>query len=283
MCGKSPLTIVTLLLVLTCFSSLALAADEEKKTGWSDAAEFALVLTSGNSDTTTFGFKNTLKRSWEKAEFTLKAGGIRAESDTSSFAATGTPANFVVTETKTNEITAANYYLNGRYDREIHERFFWFAGAGWDRNTLAGIKGRSTAFGGVGNVWIDTDTTKFKTDYAATWTDENAKVPNPALDDSYFGLRFSWTYLHEFNDSTEYGNDFVVLGNLSELDDFRADMINWVSVAMTKRLALKVSLQTLYDNEPALVSIPLNATTTMVNIPVDDLDNLFTASLVVNF
>ena len=75
----------------------------------------------------------------------------------------------------------------------------------------------------------------------------------------------------------------MVLANVNEFDDFRADMINWVSVAMSKRLALKVSLQTLYDNEPALVRIPLNAGATTVEIPVEDLDNILTASLVVNF
>ena len=52
-----------------------------------------------------------------------------------------------------DEKTAENYYLRGRYDRNITERFFWYGGVGWDRNEFAGIKNRMTVFGGVGNLW----------------------------------------------------------------------------------------------------------------------------------
>ena len=45
---------------------------EEPKIGWSDQAELSYVLTAGNSESTTLGFKNELKRTWEAATFSFK-------------------------------------------------------------------------------------------------------------------------------------------------------------------------------------------------------------------
>jgi hypothetical protein len=69
-------------------------------------------------------------------------------------------------------------------------------------------------------------------------------------------------------------------------------MINSVSVTMSEHLALKVSLQWLYQNDPALEKVELFAPgdpptpfdpKLFVAVPVENLDSIFTASLVVNF
>jgi hypothetical protein len=49
---------------------------------------------------------------------------------------------------------------------------------------------------------------------------------------------------------------------------------------MSKKLALKVTLQWLYDNQPAALAI---SPTGEVLAEADDLDTVFTASLVINF
>ena len=120
-------------------------ADEDR---WRDTAEFSFVATAGNSDTTTLGFKNKLWRKWEQSAFELNAGAVRSEGTTNR-RAVGTVDSFRLEDD--SELTAENYFLNGRFDRKITERFFWFVGAGWDRNTFAGIDNRYTGVGGVGN------------------------------------------------------------------------------------------------------------------------------------
>jgi putative salt-induced outer membrane protein YdiY len=258
-------------------------ADDEYR--WRDTAEFSFVATAGNADTTTLGFKNKLWRKWDSSAFELNAGGVRSEGTTNR-RAVGTVDSFRLEDD--SELTAENYFLNGRYDRKITERFFWFTGAGWDRNTFAGIDNRYTAVGGVGNSWVDTETVKFRTDYAVTWTSQDDVVDNPETDDTFLGLRVSWHYLHMFGETTQYMNDFVVDENLDETDDWRANMINSVSVALNKRLALKVSLQFLYDNQPSFEELPLFDTAGVdtgetVLAELDELDTVFTSSLVVNF
>jgi putative salt-induced outer membrane protein YdiY len=252
---------------------------------WKDTAEFSFVATAGNSDTTTLGFKNKLLRKWSSSAFELNAGGVRSEG-TVNRRAVGTSDDFRIEDDA--QITAENYFLNGRYDHKLTETFFWFFGAGWDRNTFAGIDNRYTGVGGVGNVWVDRDNLKFRTDYAVTFTKQDDVVENPDVDDSFLGLRVSWNYLHKFGATTEYVNDLIVDENLDETDDFRANMINSVSVALSKRLALKVSLQFLYDHQPSLEELPLFDTSgadtgTRVLAELDELDTVFTSSLVVNF
>ena len=279
--------IVTGLAFVLSGAATEIGADEPAKPDrWTDAAEFSFVATAGNSETSTFGFKNTLARAWEKSSFELKAGGVRGESTTRTRAVN--LASPVVEETATTKLTAENYFLNGRYDRKITTRFFWYAGAGWDRNRFAGIQNRYSGVGGVGNIWKDEDRVKFRTDYALSYTNQENVVDVAGADDSFLGVRVSSKFLHKLGAVTTYGNDLVMDENLDETSDFRADMTNWVTVSMSARLALKVSLQWLYDNEPSFESIDdpgnqLPPAGLKASVQLDDLDTIFTASLVASF
>ncbi len=261
-------------------------AEEPAKTDrWRDVADFSYVATAGNSEVSTLGFKNTLARAWGRSSFEVKAGAVRGESTTRTRAVVPGPA---IQESSTTELTAENYFVNGRYDRKITDRSFWYAGAGWDRNRPAGIQNRDSGAGGVGNIWIDEDRVKFRTDYALSYTSQEDVVKVPGADESFLGMRVSGKYLHKLGASTTYGNDLIVDGNLDETSDFRADMTNWVTVNMSGRLALKVSLQWLYDHEPSFESIAdpgdlLPPSGPTASAQLDDLDTIFTASLVADF
>jgi hypothetical protein len=275
-----------LLLALVLPSAIA---QDEPELGWSDQADLSLVITGGNSESETIGFKNKLERRWERALLEINAGGLRAESTTSDPIAIGSgPTSFSVDDQETTDKTAEAYFLNGRYNRKISDRFFWYAGAGWDRNRFAGIENRYVAEGGVGNVWYDTDKIKFHTNYGVTYTDQEDVIEDPTIDDSFAGVRFSWGYKHLLTETTTYTNELVIDGNLDESDDYRADMYNSIAVAMNSRLALKLGLRVLYDNLPALEAVPLFDTPGgtqlgTVLVELDDVDTIFTASLVVNF
>ncbi len=251
---------------------------------WTDAAELAYVVTSGNSQSSTLGFKNTLIWKVAPSTFELKLGGVSVETTTVDRTVVVGPA---VTELETTSKTAENYFLTGRYDHALSPKSFWFVGGGWEQNRPAGLDSRYSGFGGVGNIWHDSDHIKFRTDYALTFTKQEDVAPNPAVDDSFVGLRFSWKYEHKFNEATTYGNETALDENLAETSDWRGDMINWITVAMTRRVALKVSLRWQYDNEPSFTSIadpldllpPAGAT---AFFQLDNLDTIFTTALVIN-
>jgi putative salt-induced outer membrane protein YdiY len=280
-------------LLLAVSAGLPAAAEEgaaQPQTGWSSAAEFAYVATSGNADTMTLGFTDKSVRSWTRSSFQIDASAVRAESTTTDPIALDLDGDGDVDQVdlqKDTQTTAERYLLQGRYDRKITDRFFWFAGAGWDRNQPAGIENRYAGFGGVGHIWRDDDRIKFRTDYAVTYTDQEDVVPDPSVEDTFLGARLGWSYLHNFAKSTAFEDVLVLDENLDETSDFRVDFYNAVAVTMTETLALKVGLRLLYDNEPAIDLIPVDSTNpgAPATFPLekDDLDTIFTASLVVKF
>jgi len=277
-------------LLIALFVVFPVSAEAKKKTGWSTTAEAGIVVTSGNSDTQTVSFKDQTTRTWEKSTLRFKAGAIRSETTTTTRTAVDLGGGPVVTETELTATNAESYYFEGRFDKRIHENLFWFAGAGWDKNEPGGIDNRTTAFGGVGNTWRDDDKIKFRTDYAVSYTDQEDVVPSASSVGDYAGLRASWDYEHQLAESTEYTNDFVLDYGLDNSDNWRAGMINAVTVAINSKLALKVSLQYLYNNLPptklltvvdgAGVPIPLAPA---VPFELDELDTIFGAALVLKF
>ena len=122
-----------------------------------------------------------------------------------------------------------------------------------------------------------------------TYTDQEDVVAVPGSD-TFAGARFSWEYVDGIGDQTTYSNALVVDQNLDDTDDLRGDMVNSLSVSMNERLALKVSLRWLYDKQPSFVSVllfdalpPGGALIGSRPVELDELDTIFTASLVINF
>jgi putative salt-induced outer membrane protein YdiY len=273
--------LVTLGLLVSWLGVGSLAAQDERTLGWSDVAEATFVLTAGNATARTLGFKNTLEHLWEKASFKFGAGAVRTESGTTTRTASGTPENFIISEDTDTEVTAENYYLKGRADWGLSDAAFIYGGADWDRNTFAGIQNRYGFASGAGRSWFDTDSRRLKTDLGLTYTIQKDVVENPEGDDSFMGLRGSYDFFHKLTGTTDLASVLVVDENLSDTEDLRADWTNSLSVAMSQRLALKTSLQILFDNHPSLTSVPLNDT--QVLTPLDKVDSLFTVAIVMNF
>lgn len=275
--------------IASCFlgaSSLVLTpgvlqGQDERPPGWSDVAELTFVLTAGNASSSTFGLKNTAERIWEKTSFKLSAGAVRTESGITSRTATGTPENFTVTETTDTNVTAENYFLKGRLDRALGDAGFFFGGVDWDRNTFAGIQNRYGFVSGAGRAWSKEDTRRFKADLGVTYTIQEDVEENPDADDSFFGLRGSYDFFRTLTESTDMTSVLVVDQNLNSTDDLRADWTHSLAVAMSERLALKTSLQFLFDNEPALTAIPLGDTSVLT--PLGKVDTVFTVAIVANF
>src|SRR5207245_928141 len=157
-------------------------------------------------------------------------------------------------ESSSSALTAENYFVNGRYDRKISDRFFWYAGAGWDRNRFAGIENRSTGAAGAGNIWVDTERAKFRTDYALTYTKQEDVVQSPELKDTFGGVRVTSKFEHKAGEIATFHNDITLDEDLRQTERWRGDMTNALSVVMSSHLALKVSLKWLYEHKPAFQS-----------------------------
>jgi putative salt-induced outer membrane protein YdiY len=258
-----------------------LIAQEARAPGWSNVTELSFVLTGGNASSSTFGFKDTAEHLWEIASFKLSAGAVRSRSGITTRTATGTPEDFTVSETTETVTTAENLFLKGRLDRTLGGSAFLYGGAGWDRNTFAGIQNRYGFVAGAGRNWFDEDTRRLKADLGLTYTIQKDVVEDPASDEGFLGLRGSYDFLHGLTESTAFASVLVLDENLSALEDFRADWTNSIAVSMSERLALKTTIQLLFDNAPALTSVPLGDSHVLT--PLGKLDTVFNVAIVANF
>lgn len=266
-------------------SHTASADDAETELGWTTTGELSVLLTEGNTETSSFGLNLGALRTWEDARFELKLGGLMVDTTTSTRRAVGTPDSFQLIESSNSATTAENYHLKGRYDRDLSERMFWYAGAGWERNEFAGFDNRYSVIGGFGHVWRDDDSARFSTFYGLTWTKQDDIIENPTVADDFGGFQLGWDYWRQLSGNTAFDSDLVIDGNLDESEDLRADFLNSVTVSMNDTLALKVSLHLLWDNLPALTAVPLEdsiglPTGLAALVELDDLDAILTVGVV---
>lgn len=272
-------------LVWGCAAAARAQEAAEKKLGWAGTAELSLLFTSGNAETESFGFRSTVTHTWLDALLKIEAAALRAEQTTITRSAVGPPGDVVVSEDEQTQLTAENYLLRGQYDHEITERVFAFGGASWEQNELAGLDSRFLIAAGMGYIWADSEPLKNRASLGFTYTMEEDVS---GLDAEFLGLRATWDYLRKLTPNTTFTNLLILDENLDETSDYRADDTASLAVAMNERLALKVSVQLLYDNEPSFVAVPREfpagvPTGDVVPVQLDELDTIVSAALVVNF
>ncbi len=275
------LAVVALLLAFTVQPIFA----EEAETGWDNSAELSFVAADGNAETTTLGFAATFLRRWQNRKWKTEVTGLQADSTTTERSAVGTDDNFTILEVSTTERVAEKYNLRTRFDKDLTPTSFWFAGAGWAQDELAGIDTRLSAIAGFGKTFRDTETFRTAADLGLTYTHEKAVV-NEVDDDDFLGLRLYWELFRQLTASTQYSFELEINENLDDTSDLRADLANHLKVSMSERLALKLTLAFAYDNQPALTTVPLirpdNSTGTVLT-ELDELDSVLKVALVFDF
>ncbi|MDP6605203.1 MAG: DUF481 domain-containing protein [Dehalococcoidia bacterium] len=238
------------------------SAEEARELGWSNATDLSYVQTDGNSAARTLGFANRLRYVWPDARFQFDMTSVRSDTSDDRFYQVDPGFVFPVGTTPddlTFQLVApspspdvANYLAGGKYDKNISEQFFWNAGASWDRNEDAGLLHRYIAFAGVGNTWSDTEDRQFSTSYGLSVTDREEEASDPEKDRRFGGARLGVDYLERLSAMTVFESDFTTNVNVANVSDYSFNTTNSVTVSMSENLSLKVSLQLLYENEPAL-------------------------------
>jgi putative salt-induced outer membrane protein YdiY len=248
-------------------------------------ADLSYVLTSGNSSSSSLGFKGDVTHRWAKHSLGFAAGGLRAGSSPDARYAVGTPGDYEIVVPE-SELTAEAYYARGRYDYKLSDRLFYTAGAGWERNRFSGIDNRWLVDTGIGYIFLNNDRTSFRSAVGITYTDEQYTVED-GRDGSFVGARLGWDFSQKLFQNTTFTHTLLLDENLEETDDLRADAQFGLHVAMSSRLGLKVNWRLLWDNQPALAEFPLWVggvdTGTTVFAPYKKLDQGVSVSLVFSF
>lgn len=262
---------------------------EAKKTGllgpWNATAEISYVVTGGNTSTSAFSLGTSLSRKWTKDSILLKGYILNSRSTTTTRTAQGTETDFIIIEDRVSRKVAESYLLSGQYDRRISKKLTGQAGLSWDRNRFAGVDLRVMVTTGFGFAWVERSRTQVKSSAGLTYT-VRQYIGEEA--ESFAGSRFSVQGEQKVFENSTITTHFIFDDNLKKMTDWRFDWVNSVTASISKSLALKVSLRTIYTHIPALQSLALfdplgEPTGLFVYVPLKKLDMFLTTSIVINF
>jgi putative salt-induced outer membrane protein len=219
------LTRCALVLALVAIPALAFADEAARPTKLT--ADFGYVKTGGNSDVTTVSGSDKLEHTDGGWTYTQEAGAVWGETD--------------------GVESAGRYGVSLRVDRDLHPRLSAYALAAWRRNTFAGISRQFDE--GVGLSWKAVVTKPHTLDLEAGMG-LNQRRSTLGLDDQFGTARFGAIYGYDFTQKARFEARGAWLLNLKETADSEGNARLSLAAPVAGSLALKVSYDLQYRNQP---------------------------------
>ena len=260
------------------------------KRPWSNVTTLSYVATAGNAEGQTIGFGNDFLYKWSQSAFSLKVSAIRVNSTVVTRSATGTSlADYSLGEQHIATTTAEAYSVNGRFDHRLKDkdRWYWFGGAGWERNRPAGLDNKFTSQAGFGRIWADLDRSRFRTDAGFGYTYEQPLVPPVGFRASYNTVNFTSQLKQKVGASSLYTVDLALTDNLSDSPDCIGVLRQGLTVSINKTMALKIGYDLAYKNRPNLIPVDIFTEAAppvslgKISVLAKRTDTTFTTSLVI--
>jgi putative salt-induced outer membrane protein YdiY len=257
---------------------------------WNNVTTLSYVATAGNAQGQTIGFGNEFLYKMPQSLFSLKAGAIRVNTTVVTRAATGNSLqDYLLHENRIPTTTAEAYFLNGRHDYRLKEkdRWYWFGGAGWERNRPAGLDNKYTSMAGFGRIWADSELTRLRTDAGFGYTHEQPLVPSANFQSNYGTFNLTSQLKQKIGAGSLYTADLTLTESLSEGQDYLGVLRQGFTVSINKTMALKVGYDVTYKNQPNLIQVEVftNALPPVslgkISVPAKRTDTVFTTSLVI--
>ena len=229
------------------------AAEEkksEKEKRFSDELSFALVNTTGNSDTLALAGKNEMKYKFtDKWTGSWVAGALYNKSD--------------------GEKSAERYFSNLRADYAINERWYAYGLGSWLRDKFAGFDNRATIGPGAGYRFLIGPKHfllgEAGLNYAYEDYSDSDEDTSRFLEGRLFG-KYEWA----FTDKTKFSQGLEYLQSFKDSSTWKLNSETALISAITDIVALKVSYLVFYNNDPRPDDL-------------DDTDTIFLTSIVVNY
>lgn len=155
------------------------------------------------------------------------------------------------------EVSSEQARLGARYDRKLTPRVFAFFGLELERDRLAELSRRSVASSGLGYKLVDETARSFSVFAGLGYTADRYTVEREVDGAqrrrySYAGLLLGEESTHDFSESVSARQRLVLLPNLRNDGQYRAEFDSSLSVAMTSSLSLNVGFGLRFNSEPGL-------------------------------
>ncbi len=268
----------TCLLVLLAISTPVLAQEgaEEPAKPWSNEGELAFVNTSGNSSASTLAFRNRFAYNWTYSEFRFVVDFHKATSRRQFlFNEGGGVRQELVTET-----SAERYELAAEFRQNFVGDIFWYVMGSWYRSQPAGIDSRSNGNGGVGYRFLESDVTTLVGEFGIGVTREQ-QVQGEAM--TFADLRGAFEWKQKVTETTDFELGSEALWSAANTDDLRIKAMAAATVRVSSKLALRVSYDLRFDNDPATVIVDIVPDEPPAPFTLNTTDRSIGASLVLKF
>jgi putative salt-induced outer membrane protein YdiY len=145
-------------------------------------------------------------------------------------------------------VTERNAYAQGKYDYLFTETWYAYGSLEFMADKFRDLRSRWIASAGIGHIFIKKPEMDLWGDAGLAYTDNDYRE---ADDDSYPGARFSAHFRRLLPLNLEFVDDFVILPNFEEGDNWLARNEMSVSTNLFSGWGLKVGWITDYDNDPS--------------------------------
>ena len=204
------------------------APEAPPKPEWESSAGLGVTLTKGNSDTLLFTADAKTVRKWERNELSLAAGAGYGEND-------GTQnVGFAVGSAQFNHL--------------FSDRFFVFGRVAAQNDAIADIDYRVALTAGAGYYIVKNERHEWSVEVGPGYLWEK----KGGVTDSYPTLRIAEQSKHKITDRARIWQKVDFLPDLTDFANFILAAEVGVESDITKSLSLRVVLQDIYNNRPAV-------------------------------
>ncbi len=203
-------------------------APAEEEPLWKNKLGLSFLATGGNTDTSSLGLDLLAVRRATPWGWELKALADRAEED--------------------GEATAERFFAGARATRALDARPELFLGVSFEQDEFAGIDLRALVEAGVILNVKETEEQSLRFDLGLTWTDEDRTEPEP--DSSDLGAILGLRYERKISETADFSQVLTFFPNFGESDDWRAESLTALTVAVSERLAVQLGYEVRYRNQP---------------------------------
>jgi putative salt-induced outer membrane protein YdiY len=200
------------------------------KSTWSGSASAGLTITRGNSRSLLGTITIDAADKWEHNELLLNASVTYGTTDTNT--------------------TSSAADANAQYNWLFTERVYGGLKLDAFHDDIAEIKYRLTVAPLAGYYFIKTTNTSLSGELGPAFIYENQGAGTNNDTHSYFTARLGERFEHKFSPGARVWQSLEFLPQVDNVENYLAKFELGIEAAVTKKVALRVVLQDLYDNEP---------------------------------
>lgn len=196
---------------------------------YTNESELAIVQTGGNSEVQTTNAKTLNVYKWQLNQ--VKVGGHYTYGESN------------------NGVSARNWDVSTRYEREISSHLSLTAGEVVEGNRFTGVKARYNSDVGAKYYFIKSDLKNFFSELGYRYAIEDRYQPNPNTFDNKGRLYNELN--HKVSETVQYKFWLEYVPNFTESKDYLINGEASITSILTSMFSLKVAYLGMYDNRPA--------------------------------